>query len=124
MPSRITGTLKEFSDPVRRGQIAVEVLPFVRKWAADVVGDTCDADLMHLVLGSIIFADDLGIRMLPGFKRFGLLWVLSDGAIGKSPDAVEFIRYGGINADRQVEALLRHTAEAIARGYPAQDAWQ
>jgi hypothetical protein len=124
MAIRINTTIEEFSDPVRRGQIAREVLAFVRKWASDVVGDTPDADLLPMIRGSIICGDDLDIRTMAGFKRFGLLWVLSDGAIGKSPDAMEFIRYGGINADGQVEALMRHTADAVRKGKPPVDAWR
>lgn len=112
MVFRLPGTIEQFSDPVRRGQIAEDVLTYLRRHEPTASDPRSDDDLRPIVLGSIITADALGIRKLSGFKRFAYLWMLTDGQIGQTQDAMDFIRYGGVDADSQVEVLLRLATEA------------
>ncbi|MFM2389722.1 MAG: hypothetical protein RLZZ437_1277 [Pseudomonadota bacterium] len=114
MPFRVNGNLKEFSDPVRRGQISEDVLSYLRRHEPTASDPRSDDDLRPIVLGSVITANALGIRKLSGFKRFAYLWMLTDGQIAQSADAMDFIRYGGIDADSQVEVMLRIATQATA----------
>jgi hypothetical protein len=110
---RIQGTIQSFSDPVRRDQIADKVVAYLRRhepFASDLGSDD---DLRPLVLGSIICGDQLGIRKLSGFNRFGYLWALTDGRIGYVPEVMNFIRYGGRDADDQVEILMQSSIDDL-----------
>ncbi len=107
MAFRIPGTIEEFSDPVRRGQIADEVILYLRRHEPFASDPRSDDDLRPIILGSVITGDTLGIQKLSGFKRFAYVWMLTEGQIAQSADTTDFIRYGGIDPDHQVEALMR-----------------
>jgi hypothetical protein len=114
MAFRTPGTMKDFSDPVRRDQITDDVLEYLRRHEPTASDLRSDAELRPIILGSVITGDALGLKNLSGFKRFAYLWLLTNGNVGLDPDCVEFIRYGGIDPDHQVEVMLREAAGALA----------
>jgi hypothetical protein len=114
MAIRISGTIEEFSDPVRRDQIADAVIEYLRRHEPVASDPRSDADLRPIVLGSVITGDALGLKKLSGFKRFAYLWMLTDGQIAQSADAMDYIRYGGVDADSQVEVMLRLATQVTA----------
>ncbi|NJM82372.1 MAG: hypothetical protein HC844_07645 [Tabrizicola sp.] len=70
MAFRLNGTVQDFADPVRRGQIADEVITFLRRHEPSASDPRSDDDLRPIVLGSVITGDALGPKKLSGFKRF------------------------------------------------------
>lgn len=114
MAFRLQGTLKDFSDPARRGQIADEVIIYLHRHEPFASVSRSDNDLRPFVLGSVITADALGIRKLSGFKRFAYLWLLTDGQVAQNADAMDSIRYGGADPDSQVEKMLQIAIRATA----------
>jgi hypothetical protein len=114
MAFRIRGTVKEWSDPVRRDQFTDDVLEYLRKHEPTASDPRSDEELRPIVLGSVITGDALGLKKLSGFKRFAYLWMLTGGQIAQSAGAMDFIRYGGVDADSQVEVMLRDATAALS----------
>jgi len=88
----------------------------------DAVGIT-DEFLWRATLASERSAAELGIRTEQGRARWAYVMVLSGGKAATLPEVRGFVRSGEASPDRQVRALIQHTADALrvygARGEAA-----
>lgn len=109
----LNGPVEEVFASARHDRIARTVIPFLQNSEPHPVFDLPEDTLRATVLDAIRCAETLGIDRISAHKRFAYLWMLSDGALGTEREALDFIRLGGPDPNRQVEALMRHTIAAI-----------
>ena len=119
---KLGGAVEDVFAPVRHARIADAVQAYLATVEPRPVFDMPAASLRARILDSIRCAEGLGVDRIAAHKRFAYLWLLSDGQLGHTPEALDFIRFGGADPNTQVQALMQQTLRAIREGAAGPDA--
>ncbi len=117
MSFRIPGDIKGHFAPARRGKIAASVCGYLQSAEPRELFERSQGELDQITWDSATFGEEvLGLTKLSAHKRLAYLWVLTEGRIAQSQEAIDFVRRGGTTPDDQVKALLTHTGRALRDG--------
>ena len=113
---KINKPLREAFATPRDDQIIEGIVRYLGKVEPRDVFNLPAEQLKDMAGASMASARELGVTRQGAFNRYAYLWGLSDGLIAQTKEATDFIQFGGVNPNEQVQHLLRHTADALKTG--------
>lgn len=99
-------------------QIVNGIVTYLKKVEPRAVFDRPRNELESLAWDSLASARSLGVTQRGAFNKYAYLWGLTDGLIAQTKEATDFIQFGGVNPNEQVQHLLQQTADALQTDAP------